>query len=328
MVPTSAKTKGKPGPKKKVLPSWCERVTRRYPPEAMARAIALLQPAATPQKQRMKGGQKTYAQSDCERIAAQVSAEFSNPTEGIECYIYWRTLREHKEAADRGEEIVPPGRTTGIPQTVVENKEQSATYKAEQELRRLLVERVLQLDRKLHDTLLRAVVAPAVPREGEIVISGEEYAEFQAWREKKRAKKERDQMSTQGQLLSEAQFLDKMAVDKKRKREEEEKTQANKQAREERAEAKIVDAHEKQKAHAERLASEAVVRDLLKSCDCWNSKKGYVMVGDMDKFIKTYRDDMKKLSKYGAKMSADDKLALLEQAVDECSFARRSGRRR
>ena len=110
-----------------------------------------------------------------------------------------------------------------------------------------------------------------------------------------------------------------------------EKTEANKQAREERAEAKVVEEHEKQKAHAERLASEAVVRDLLKSCDCWSSKKGYVMVGDMDKFIKTYRNELKKLSKYGAKMSASDKLALLEQATDECDasvFARRSGRRR
>jgi hypothetical protein len=51
----------------------------------------------------------------------------------------------------------------------------------------------------------------------------------------------------------------------------------------------------------------------------------------MDKFIKTYRNEMKKLSKYGAKMSASDKLALLEQAADECGasvFARRSGRRR
>ena len=52
---------------------------------------------------------------------------------------------------------------------------------------------------------------------------------------------------------------------------------------------------------------------------------------DMDKFIKTYHNEMKKLSKYGAKMSASDKLALLEQAADECGasvFARRSGRRR
>ena len=51
----------------------------------------------------------------------------------------------------------------------------------------------------------------------------------------------------------------------------------------------------------------------------------------MDKFIKTYRNELKKLSKYGAKMSASDKLALLEQATDECDasvFARRSGRRR
>jgi hypothetical protein len=212
-----------------------------------------------------------------------------------------------------------------------QNKEQSATYKADQDLWRLLAERVLQLDRKIHDTLLRVVVAPAEPREGEIQISGEKYAQFLAWEEKKRAKKERDQMSTQGQLLSEAQFLDKMEADKKRKREDEEKTEANKQAREERAEAKVVEEHEKQKAHAERLASEAVVRDLLKSCDCWTSKKGYVMVGDMDKFIKTYRNELKKLSKYGAKMSASDKLALLEQATDECDasvFARRSGRRR
>ena len=84
----------------------------------------------------------------------------------------------------------------------------------------------------------------------------------------------------------------------------EEKTEANKQAREERAEAKVVEEHEKQKAHAERLASEAVVRDLLKNCDCWNSKKGYVMVGDMDKFIKTYRNEMKKLSKYGVEALA------------------------
>ena len=46
---------------------------------------------------------------------------------------------------------------------------------------------------------------------------------------------------------------------------------------------------------------------------------------------KKHREEMKKLSKYGAKMNAQDKLALLEQAADECGasvFARRSGRRR
>ena len=47
--------------------------------------------------------------------------------------------------------------------------------------------------------------------------------------------------------------------------------------------------------------------------------------------LKKHREEMKKLSKYGAKMNTQDKLTLLEQAADECDasvFARRSGRRR
>ena len=48
--------------------------------------------------------------------------------------------------------------------------------------------------------------------------------------------------------------------------------------------------------------------------------------------LKKHREEMmKKLSKYGAKMNAQDKLTLLEQAADECGasvFARRSARRR
>ena len=47
--------------------------------------------------------------------------------------------------------------------------------------------------------------------------------------------------------------------------------------------------------------------------------------------LKKHREEMKKLSKYGAKMNAQDKLTLLEQATDECGvsvFARRSARRR
>ena len=47
--------------------------------------------------------------------------------------------------------------------------------------------------------------------------------------------------------------------------------------------------------------------------------------------LKKHREEMKKLSKCGAKMNAQDKLALLEQVTDECDasvFARRSGRRR
>ena len=47
--------------------------------------------------------------------------------------------------------------------------------------------------------------------------------------------------------------------------------------------------------------------------------------------LKKHREEMmKKLSKYGAKMNAQDKLTL-EQATDECGasvFARRSARRR
>ena len=55
------------------------------------------------------------------------------------------------------------------------------------------------------------------------------------------------------------------------------------------------------------------------------------MVEDMTKFIAKYRVEMKKLSKYGAKMSAQQKLELLEQATYECDasvFDRRSGWRR
>eukprot|EP01043_Picozoa_sp_COSAG02_P021881 COSAG02_NODE_1122_length_14450_cov_4.124173_17_plen_81_part_01 len=74
--PVSAKTKGAPGPKKKVLPAWCSRKTRRWPEEAMAKAIALLRPVATPQKKQMNGNSK-FAQSDCELVVAHINAQFS-----------------------------------------------------------------------------------------------------------------------------------------------------------------------------------------------------------------------------------------------------------
>ena len=46
--------------------------------------------------------------------------------------------------------------------------------------------------------------------------------------------------------------------------------------------------------------------------------------------LKKHREEMKKLSKYGAKMNAQDKLTLLEQAADECGasvFAPHSAQR-
>ena len=45
---------------------------------------------------------------------------------------------------------------------------------------------------------------------------------------------------------------------------------------------------------------------------------------------KHHEEEMKKLSKYGAKMNAQDKLTLLEQAADECGasvFAPHSAQR-
>ena len=47
--------------------------------------------------------------------------------------------------------------------------------------------------------------------------------------------------------------------------------------------------------------------------------------------LKKHHGEMKKLSKYGAKMNAQDKLTLLEQAADECGasvFAPHSAQRR
>ena len=47
--------------------------------------------------------------------------------------------------------------------------------------------------------------------------------------------------------------------------------------------------------------------------------------------LKKHREEMKKLPKYGAKMNAQDKLTLLEQAANECGasvFARHSAQRR
>jgi len=49
-VPRSAKVKGQPGRVAQVYPEWTRRDRMRYPPEAMAEAVSLLEPANTPRR--------------------------------------------------------------------------------------------------------------------------------------------------------------------------------------------------------------------------------------------------------------------------------------
>ena len=53
----------------------------------------------------------------------------------------------------------------------------------------------------------------------------------------------------------------------------------------EKAQQKIIEEAEKEKAKEERLVAESMVRELLQWVGIWNSKTGYISAADAKKFI-------------------------------------------
>ena len=111
------------------VPAWAAagRKNSRWPREAMDEALTRLEPAASPQKKKMRGTTR-YAEADVACVAAEVSAKYSNPhfklnskVYPIVCEIHPKTLRAHAKARDRGEIVSSAGGSVKIPQLVIDH---------------------------------------------------------------------------------------------------------------------------------------------------------------------------------------------------------------
>ena len=148
-------------------------------------------------------------------------------------------------------------------------------------------------------------------------ISGPEYDEFIAWKEKKEAKKAGDAISTQGQLLTRPEFIETLDDNKRKKLEKEETTAANKKQRQEKNEQKIIEEAEKKKKLSDRLNSESQVRELLQWADGWTSRSGFNIAADTKKFIAKHKDFLSEKDGYAPALKADDAILFLEGVLEE-----------
>eukprot|EP01048_Picozoa_sp_COSAG05_P013296 COSAG05_NODE_1403_length_4971_cov_4.797619_2_plen_348_part_00 len=116
--PRKANVKGQRGRKKEVAPKWAVAKNMRYPAEALAEALKLLQPSA--ETHRLKGT-SPFAHADCVSVCAHINKTYSVPDKGWVCELQWKHLRGHAEAVLLGQQVNRPGNVSIITQTIVDD---------------------------------------------------------------------------------------------------------------------------------------------------------------------------------------------------------------
>ena len=124
-------------------------------------------------------------------------------------------------------------------------------------------------------------------------------------------------MSTNGELLSEPEFLALLAARKKKKEDELAKKAANQAARTERAEQRIIDANDKKRAGEAKIAKEKDVKARLVASNCWTSSSEFITGGDLKDFIRVNKEHLKSRENYGAQLKFDAAFSFIEEAINE-----------
>ena len=159
---------------------------------------------------------------------------------------------------------------------------------------------------------MRTRCKPKVDRLDEV-----EYDEFKKWQLKKLRKQSETAMSTNGELLTEPEFLALLAARKKKKEDELAKRAASKAAREERAEQRIINANDKRRAEEAKIATEAPIASVLVACGCWTSTNNFIKGSDMKEFIRVNRAHLKNRNGYGSQLKFAAAFSFIEKALED-----------
>jgi hypothetical protein len=233
------------------------------------------------------------------------------PTEPLACLAHeGRTIENPDGAGDV--------QTDSLSKTATRRAEKRADSRLVEsmgDLRDRLAERVLHCDALLARKTMRGVVKY---EDGTVKeLDPVDFAEFEKWQAKQLAKKADNAMSTQGELLTEQEFIDRLKERKRLRVEKEEKTAANKRRRTEAAEQKIIDANDRKKATEARLLAEKDIADILKLSNCWTSTSEFIINRDMKTFIKANKQHLENREGYSASLKLADALPFVQAAIDE-----------
>eukprot|EP01052_Picozoa_sp_SAG31_P033113 SAG31_NODE_3703_length_3974_cov_7.925161_2_plen_486_part_00 len=203
----------------------------------------------------------------------------------------------------------------GASKTRFDRKIGSATFAAQEDLKNRLTDRVLQVDIPLQRKFMRGAVKRG---NGEVEWLDEiQYDQFKAWQLKQLAKRAETSMSTQGELLTAAEFLE-ILRERKRKREKAVADAAERQEkRAKNAELKVIEAEDKRRTLVETLAKEARVKEVLLNNNFWTSAKPTIKGGDMKDFIKHNAKLLKGHDGYATNLRNDDALEFLDRVLSE-----------
>ena len=157
----------------------------------------------------------------------------------------------------------------------------------------------------------------AAPGQHQVEIHGARFDDYMAWDRKQQEKKRRDAISTEGHLLSEPQFGVQLAEKTKKRKDQQEKSEAAKKAKVDRAKEKVIEEYEKEKKKESKLAKEAVVKGLLLHCNVWTSSDDFVRACDMKELIKLNKRILKNIDGFGGSLKREEAMEFLERAVDE-----------
>ena len=143
------------------------------------------------------------------------------------------------------------------------------------------------------------------------------YAEFKKWEEKKSEKKSENAMSTQGELLTKGEFLDRLEERKVSKEAKALSPAHNKVKKVARQRQKVVDEVEKEKADREKTEVEEIVKAVLAKTGFCTSKNGFIVGQDMKNFLKANKKKLGERDDFLVSLKKKDALAFLTEAFTD-----------
>ena len=138
------------------------------------------------------------------------------------------------------------------------------------------------------------------------------YAEFKKWEEKKSEKKSENAMSTQGELLTKGEFLDRLEERKVSKEAKALSSAHNKVKKVARQRQKVVDEVEKEKADREKTEVEEIVKAVLAKTGFCTWKNGFIVGQD-----KANKKKLGERDDFLVSLKKKDALAFLTEAFTD-----------